>query len=57
MASMYEKLGDLLRANQYYKKAYMLKPENINLANRIKEIEQIKYKSTGYYKKQKPKVK
>lgn len=49
MAVMYEKLGDLLRANQYYKKAYLVKPENAELPDKIREIEALKYKNTGYY--------
>ena len=49
MAIMYEKLGDLLRANMYYKKAYLANPQNLDLANKIREIESIKYKNTGYY--------
>jgi len=53
MALMYEKLGDLLRANQYYKKAYIINPNNAKLSAKIKEIEKVKYKNTGYYKKRK----
>lgn len=53
MALAYEKLGDLLRANQYYKKAYIMNPGNGKLSGKIKELEQIKYKNTGYYKKRK----
>lgn len=49
MAIMYEKLGDLLRANMYYKKAFLANPQNKELANKIREIESIKYKNTGYY--------
>lgn len=52
MAVMFEKLGDLLRANQYYKKAYILNPQNPKLSAKIKELEQVKYKNTGYYRKQ-----
>lgn len=51
MALMYEKLGDLLRANQYYKKAYIINPNNTKLSEKIKEIEKVKYKNTGYYKR------
>lgn len=49
MAIMYEKLGDLLRANQYYKKAFLLQPSNNEIASKIRYIESIKYKNTGYY--------
>ena len=45
---MYEKLGDLLRANMYYKKAYLANPSK-ELASKIREIEAIKYRNTGYY--------
>ncbi|MBR6723400.1 hypothetical protein IKL64_08090 [bacterium] len=48
LAIMYEKLGDLLRANMYYKKAYLANPSK-ELANKIREIEAIKYRNTGYY--------
>lgn len=50
MASIYEKLGDLLRANQYYKKAYLLDISNKKLPDKIRSIEAVKYKNTGYYK-------
>lgn len=50
MASIYEKLGDLLRANQYYKKAFLLNVTDSKLPNKIRSLEAIKYKNTGYYK-------
>ena len=53
MANIYEKLGDLLRANQYYKKAYLLKPQNSRLPDKIREIENLRYQTTGYYKRTK----
>jgi len=53
MAIMYEKLGDLLRANQYYKKAYLVKPENEKLPDKIRQIESLKYQNTGYYNRHK----
>lgn len=52
---MYEKLGDLLRANQYYKKAYLVKPDNIEIPDKIRDIESIRYRNTGYYNKRKRK--
>ena len=55
MAVMYEKLGDLLRANQYYKKAYILNPSNSKISSKIKELESVKYKNTGYYRRTKGK--
>lgn len=51
MATMYEKLGDLLRANQYYKKAFLIKPDNSELPDKIREIEGLRYRNTGYYNK------
>ena len=51
MANIYEKLGDLLRANQYYKKAFLLRPNNSRLPDKIREIESLKYQNTGYYKR------
>ncbi len=49
MGVMYEKLGDLIRANQYYKKAYVLKPDEDDVPDRIRSIESLKYQKTGYY--------
>lgn len=49
MAIMYEKLGDLLRANQYYKKAFLVSPNNAILPEKIREIESLQYKNSGYY--------
>lgn len=51
MAIVYEKLGDLLRANQYYKKAFLVKPNNQNLPDKIRSIENLKYQNTGYYRR------
>ncbi|MBR1423940.1 tetratricopeptide repeat protein [bacterium] len=51
MALIYEKFGDLLKANTYYKKAYVLQPSNNELADKIREIDSLKYKNTGYYNK------
>lgn len=55
MATMYEKLGDLLRANQYYKKAFLIKPNNEEIPDKIRGLEGLNYKSTGYYDRQKRK--
>ena len=49
MGIMYEKLGDLLRANQYYKKAFVLNQNKSDVADRIRAIESLKYQKTGYY--------
>lgn len=55
MATMYEKLGDLLRANQYYKKAFLINPNSDELPDKIRELEGLKYKNTGYYSKRRNK--
>lgn len=49
MGTMYEKLGDLVRANQYYKKAFLVNPNNQKVPDRIRSLETINYKNTGYY--------
>ncbi len=55
MALMYEKLGDLLRANQYYKKAYLVKPNSSALPDKIRELESLRYQNTGYYNRRRKK--
>ena len=55
MATMYEKLGDLMRANQYYKKAFLVKRDKSDIADKIREMEDLNYKSTGYYNKRRKK--
>ena len=49
MGVSYEKLGDLERANIYYKKLFLVNPQDENITNKIIEIETTKYKNTGYY--------
>lgn len=49
MGNIYEKLGDLLKANYYYKKAYLADSKNEDIPDKIRNIEAIKYKNTGYY--------
>lgn len=51
MATLYEKLGDLVRANQYYKKAFLANKNDTKAADKIRELEAIKYQNTGYYTK------
>ena len=55
MATMYEKLGDLLRANQYYKKAFLVNTGDENLPDKIRELEALRYQNTGYYHKRRKK--
>lgn len=54
MGSMYEKLGDLKKANQYYKKSVIFKKDD-NITSKIKEINEMKYSDTDYYKKHRKK--
>ena len=51
MGVIYEKLGDLLRANQYYKKAFLANPNDTETPDKIRDIESVEYKNTGYYNK------
>jgi tetratricopeptide (TPR) repeat protein len=55
MAVMYEKLGDLEKANRYYKRAFIAKPNSQALPDKIIELEDLQYKNTGYYNKQRRK--
>jgi tetratricopeptide (TPR) repeat protein len=53
MADIYEKLGDLARANTYYKKLFLTNPNDSDTPDKIRELEDIKYQNTGYYKRTK----
>jgi len=55
MALMYEKLGDLLRANQYYKKAFLVNSKDESIPDKIRELESLRYRNTGYYSKRRKK--
>jgi hypothetical protein len=55
MATIYEKLGDLLKANQYYKKAFLARKNKSEIADKIREMEDLNYKDTGYYNKRRKK--
>ena len=48
---IYEKLGDLHRANIYYKKAYLQNPKDNFLIDKITGLERVKYTNSKYYKK------
>ena len=48
MGIINEKLGDLVAANNYYKKAYALKRDK-NLQAKIKSIDDLKYDKSQYY--------
>lgn len=45
----YEKLGDLLKANSYYKRAYLADFKNEEIPDKIRSIEAENYKNSGYY--------
>lgn len=50
MGEMYEKLGDLHKAKKYYIKACSTeKKYDEKLLNKIRNIENLNYKNTGYY--------
>lgn len=51
LAQTYEKLGDILKSNFYYKKALILDKTNEELPDKIRDLESIRYKNTGYYDK------
>lgn len=51
MAEVYEKLGDLQRANLYYKLTFLQNPQDNEIADKIREIEGIKYQKSGYYRR------
>lgn len=48
-----EKLGDLVKASQFYKKAYALKPSKPLLA-KIQSIDAMRYDKSPYYYRKKP---
>ena len=47
MANIYEKLGDLQRANLYYKKMFLINPSSQALPDKIRELEELK---SQYYR-------
>ncbi|MBR1461386.1 tetratricopeptide repeat protein [bacterium] len=49
MAEIFEKFGDLKRANICYKKAFLLNPADENIPDKIREIEALNYNPKGYY--------
>lgn len=49
-----EKLGDLVKAEEFYKKALKLRPNNEKLKQKIRSIEDLKYKNSQYYYRKKP---
>ena len=51
LAVIYEKFGDLKQANLYYKKLFLLNPSDEFTADKIREIESIKYQNSDYYRK------
>lgn len=55
MAGLYEKLGDLQKASQCYKKAFLENRKDSDIANKIIELENLKTKNARYYTKQRKK--
>lgn len=51
MAIIYEKLGDLYKANVYYKRAFLKDIKDTKTADKIREIEKIKYNNSDYYRR------
>ena len=49
MAIIYEKLGDLQKANIYYKKTFLKNMNDGTVADKIREIENTKYNDSDYY--------
>ncbi len=53
MGVAYERLGDLRKANECYENAFLLKPQSELIPDKIRELEEIDYSNTGYYRKKK----
>lgn len=49
-----EKLGDLVKAREFYAQALALKPNNAQLRQKIRSIDDLKYKNSLYYYRKKP---
>ena len=54
MGEIYEKFADMKRAGICYKRAFLINPKNEDIPERIRDIEEIDYNSTGYYNRRKP---
>lgn len=48
---IYERFGDLPRANVYYKKSVALNPKDKDLSSKIEESVKDEYEKSGYYKR------
>lgn len=48
---IYERFGDLPRANFYYKKSIALNPGDKDLASKVEESVEDEYEKSGYYKR------
>lgn len=53
MADIYEKFGDIKRAGICYKKAFLINPANEDIADKIRDIEEINVNQAGYYDRRK----
>ena len=49
MGSIYEKFGDIKRAGICYKKAFLINPNDENIPDKIRDIEEINTNQSGYY--------
>ena len=49
MGDIFEKFGDLRRANICYKRAFLADPANEDIPDKIREMEEINYNPAGYY--------
>ena len=53
MGEIYEKFADMKRAGICYKRAFLINPKDEEIPERIRDIEEIDYDSTGYYDRRK----
>jgi tetratricopeptide (TPR) repeat protein len=51
IGQIYERFGDIPRANQYYKKSFELNPQDAELSGKINENIIKEYEKSGYYKR------
>ena len=49
MGDIFEKFADIKRANICYKRAFLIDPSNEYIADKIREMEEVKYNSADYY--------
>lgn len=49
LAWLYEKLGDLKKAQEMYEKSYVIDPSSTELGMKIRSLQDENYENTGYY--------